>query len=53
MVKDDDEIRGGVPADLPIIRQDLLDQIADRRAAGTTTRDLAELERKYREVSGQ
>ncbi|QLQ15528.1 MAG: hypothetical protein HZY73_07350 [Micropruina sp.] len=53
MVKDDYEIRGGVPADLPLIRQNLLDQIADRRAAGATGRELAELEREYREISGQ
>jgi hypothetical protein len=53
MVKDDYEIRGGVPADLPLIRQDLLDQLADRRAAGATARELAELQREYREMSGQ
>lgn len=53
MVMDDYEIRGGVPADLPLIRQDLLDQIADRRAAGAPADELAELEREYREVSGR
>ena len=53
MVKDDYEIRGGVPADLPLIRQDLLDQIADRRAARATPHELAELVRESRELTGR
>lgn len=52
MVKDDYEIRG-IPADLPLILQDLLDRIADRRAAGATAHELAKLEREYRDLSGQ
>lgn len=44
------QIRGSAPADLPLILQDMLDQIESLRAAAADRRTIADLEDEVRQL---
>ncbi len=53
MAKHDEAIRGGVHASLLLIREDMLDRIVQRRAAGADPREVALLKRECSGMPGR